>query len=404
VRTDDNATNRHILEEMLKSWRMQPSSVADAGAAIAALKDGARTGERFDLVVTDGQMPVVDGLTLVRWIRHDKALRATPVVLLTSMGTEDQSRTRRLDVSAYLTKPVKQSDLFDAVATIFVADGRRASARQAAPIAGQPRVTRHVLVAEDNAANRKLVTALLERRGHRVTSVENGRLAIDAIDSGRSQFDVVLMDLQMPQIGGLEATRAIRAAEPAGVRLPIVALTAHAMAGDRERCLEAGMDGYLSKPIDPDQLFAVIESTERSAAPASPRQDKRDVVFDDAGALARTGGDRRLLAEIVALFVADCRALLRQLERAVTKADADAVRNAAHSLKGAVANVGGLAVSVVAADLEEARRSGRLNDAPMKLGRLREEIDRLTEAFRTHNLLPSARSRPRPGRRRRRKR
>ena len=225
-------------------------------------------------MIADGQMPDVDGFTLARWIKQDRRLRDIPIVMLTSMGADATGRNRRLGVEAFLTKPVKHSDLFDAIVTHFrggrARDRRTAATPKPISLTGRAAKPLRILVAEDNAANRKLVTALLQKRGHAVKAVENGRLAVAELD-GRAgdRFDVVVMDLQMPEMGGLEATTAIRAHEaPSGRRLPIVALTAHAMQGDRERCLAAGMDGYLSKPIDVDELYTTVESFGRVSAGA----------------------------------------------------------------------------------------------------------------------------------------
>jgi CheY-like chemotaxis protein len=280
--------------------------------------------------------------------------------------------------------------------------------------AGPPRAARrsvrplHILVAEDNAANRKLVTALLGERGHRVQSVENGRLALAAIAASRPPgFDVVLMDLEMPEVGGLDATRTLRAGEdPGRPRLPVIALTAHAMPGDRERCLAAGMDAYLSKPIDAAQLFVAVESLGRTAGEAWAPDPPAGGAFDEAGALARTGGNRRLLGQVAALFRTDSETTIRQLDRALGRRDAEAVRVAAHTLKGSAANVGGAAARAVAADLEEMGRSGRLADAPQAIARLREEVARLIEALRAAGLLgtPGRRAARQPRTRRRARR
>jgi CheY-like chemotaxis protein len=337
-------------------------------------------------------------------------------------------------VAVCLTKPVKHSDLFDTLATLVLRSAapmkmsprrqgqalrgsKRAAARGGTTghaAAGPPRAARrsvrplHILVAEDNAANRKLVTALLGERGHRVQSVENGRLALAAIAASRPPgFDVVLMDLEMPEVGGLDATRTLRAGEdPGRPRLPVIALTAHAMPGDRERCLAAGMDAYLSKPIDAAQLFVAVESLGRTAGEAWAPDPPAGGAFDEAGALARTGGNRRLLGQVAALFRTDSETTIRQLDRALGRRDAEAVRVAAHTLKGSAANVGGAAARAVAADLEEMGRSGRLADAPQAIAWLREEVARLIEALRAAGLLgtPGRRAARQPRTRRRARR
>jgi two-component system, sensor histidine kinase and response regulator len=421
---DDNATNRRILLAMLSDWHMQPTAVGDAPSAIAALRNTARTPARFQLVIADGQMPDVDGFTLARWIKQDRRLRDIPVVMLTSMGSEAATRTKRLGVEAFLTKPVKHSDLFDAIVTHVRGGGRSARSSAAQPLrpvslTGRAVEPLRILVAEDNAANRKLVTALLQKRGHIVKAVENGRLAVAELERASGDaIDVVVMDLQMPEMGGLEATTAIRAREGAGRRVPIVALTAHAMSGDRQRCLAAGMDGYLSKPIDVDELFTTVEGFNGQAGatpsvrppavgPAPPAPGPRDagpaVVFDEAGAVRRSGGDRVLLRKIVSLFRESYPATLLKLQRALTRRDAEALRIAAHTVKGSVANVGGMLARERAARLEDMGRTSQFEDAGEELAALKDAIAQLFTSFAAAGLMarPRRRIAPRKSGRRR---
>jgi PAS domain S-box-containing protein len=415
---DDNGTNRRILEEMLASWQMKPTAVGDAVAALAALRTAASGGARFDVLITDCQMPDVDGFMLVRRLRRERRIAKTPVVMLTSVGQSNAlSRRHRHDVDALLTKPIKHSDLLDALAGLFgVATRHRGSQPTEGRVGARPARTLHVLLAEDNPVNRKLVTTLLRKRGHTVKAVENGRKAVAAIQAlTGAGFDVVLMDLQMPEMGGLAAAQAIREREDSTAigngRLPIVALTAHAMQGDRERCLEAGMDGYLAKPIDVDELIATVErfagavphgSSEPVASPAS------ETVFDERAALAYSGGDRRLLREVVKLFRSDYPASLRRIDRAVRRRDAEALRLAAHALKGAIATVGGTAGRRAAAELEQSARASSFEDAGRASAALRRELERLEEAFAAAGVIarrtrtsPAARKN-RPAQRKRR--
>jgi PAS domain S-box-containing protein len=395
---DDNATNRRILQEMLESWEMRPDMVADAESAVAALRRAAAAGRRFDLVIADGQMPDVDGFMLARRIRQDRRLASTPIVMLTSIGNpNDIARCRRAGIDSYLTKPVKHSDLLDSIASVFGASTRREPAAGAQP-GGRPGPPLRVLVAEDNPVNRKLVTTLLRKRGHRVTAVEHGRAAVDCV-TARS-FDLVLMDLQMPELGGLEATGEIRRHEKAsGGHVPIVALTAHAMSGDRERCLAAGMDGYLFKPIDVDELVRTVESLGRpvaapptihTVAPVAP------AVFDEAIALSHTGGDRRLLREVVSIFRADYPPALRRIQSAIRRGDSEALGAEAHALKGSTATVGAAAARDAAAALEQIGRSGRLGDAQAAYARLQERLHRFERALVETGLARQKRTRAAP--------
>ncbi len=263
---DDNTTSRAYLEELLRDWELRPTVASEASSALEALEHAASTGCPFPFLVVDAQLPGVDGFALAARVREDTRFAAARIVLLLPLdGPADASRCRGLGISGYLTKPVRQSDLWKAL----LAAAREAGfggapagppGRESTPASGQtplPYRPLHILLAEDNVVNQRLVLRLLERAGHRVSVAGSGRAALDLVKE--NHFDLVLMDVQMPEMDGLEATSAIRAREEGtDTRLPIVALTAHAMKGDRERCLAAGMDDYLSKPVRADQLSGVI--------------------------------------------------------------------------------------------------------------------------------------------------
>jgi PAS domain S-box-containing protein len=402
---DDNATNRRILEEMLASWHMTPTTVSNARSAVLALRTAAKAGTKFDVMVSDCQMPEVDGFMLARRVRRERRLAKMPIVMLTSVGQSDEgTRRQRKDVDALLTKPVKHSDLLEAFGRLFgvaTRDGR--TEPTAGHIGSRPVRRLHVLVAEDNPVNRKLVTTLLRKRGHTVKAVENGREAVAAIkDHADAPFEVVLMDLQMPEMGGLEATRAIRDQESQGARrLPLIALTAHAMQGDRARCLEAGMDGYLSKPIDVDELIATVErfgAGDATARAPIGEHEASKAIFDEAAALSYTGGDRRLLKEVVQLFRADYPSSLRKINRALERRDSEALRLAAHRLKGSIATVGAPAARRVAAELEETGRARDFDRAARAYAKLREEIERLERSLAAASLSSNRSRRTRAGR------
>jgi signal transduction histidine kinase/CheY-like chemotaxis protein len=399
---DDNATNRRILEEMLASWRMKPTTVSAAVEALGALHDALETGERFDVMISDCQMPDVDGFTLARRIKSDRRIAQTPIVMLTSIGQPDDSaRRRKAGVDAYLSKPVKHSDLLDALATLFGVSTRLAPKADARSRAATPRRPLRILVAEDNMVNRKLVITLLHKHGHKVKAVENGRAAVEAIEGVKGDgFDVVLMDLQMPEMGGFEATHAVREKEsPAGRRLPIIALTAHAMHGDRERCLRAGMDGYLSKPIDVDELIATVERFGDRVATAPSQaavEHQSAAVFDEQAALAYTGQDRRLLKQVISMFRSEYPTSLRRIEQALRRKDGDGLRAAAHALKGAIATVGSPAGRAAAAALEQVGRSGDLAEADAAYADLRRNIELLEGAFAAADLVGGRKARKAP--------
>jgi CheY-like chemotaxis protein len=255
---DDNATNRRILEGILLTWGMRPT-VVDGGAA--ALETLTNAPEPFPLALIDFQMPDLDGFGLAREIKRHPALNTTMIMMLSSVGHRgDGARARELGVASYLTKPVRQSVLLDAILAVLAGKDQLPSVRPqlvTRHTLNEARQSLRILVAEDNAVNRLLVTALLGKHGHTVVNVTNGREAVEAVES--DHFDLVLMDVQMPEMDGLEAMGLIRQGElTRGGRIPIVALTAHAMTGDRESCIAAGADGYLAKPLNTAALFATI--------------------------------------------------------------------------------------------------------------------------------------------------
>jgi signal transduction histidine kinase/DNA-binding response OmpR family regulator len=257
---DDNFTNRRVLHGILSRWGMKPTAVDGGRAALQAMEVAKNAGYPFPLILLDGQMPEMDGFTLAEHIHKDPELLNATIMMLTSAGhLGDAARCRELGISAYLVKPVRQGELLDAICQVLDGTARK-----------QPEelVTRHtlreekhrirILLAEDNAINQTLAVRILEKRGYSVTVAPDGQAAVEAFQGGG--FDLVLMDIQMPRMDGFQATAAIREREKlTGRRIPIVAMTAHALVGDQERCLASGMDGYVSKPIRTSDLFATIE-------------------------------------------------------------------------------------------------------------------------------------------------
>ncbi len=257
---DDNATNRLILEEMTRNWGMQAVTADNARDAIGLLRQNYQVGARVELVLSDVNMPDVDGLTLAEWIRQDPELKDTRVILLTSGARPDDSRRcEDLRIAASLMKPVKQSELFDAIAASL---GIGSTEKESELSNREPEATLpplRVLLAEDSLVNQRLAVGLLEKHGHSVTVANNGKETVECF--AEEPFDVILMDVEMPEMDGFEATAVIRVKEKlSGGRVPIIAMTAHAMKGDRERCLEAGMDGYVSKPIRVQQVLETLQA------------------------------------------------------------------------------------------------------------------------------------------------
>jgi len=275
---DDNRTNRRILEGMLKRWEMSVASAEGAEEALEQLHAALEAGEPFELILTDMHMPKMDGFALVERIRQRLELSTATIMMLTSAGHRgDAARCEELGISAYLLKPIRQSELRVAVTQVLGTKEKEGTTplitRYSLQGSQEPSASLRILLAEDNLVNQRLAMRLLEKRGHSVVVAGNGRDTVTAFESGG--FDLILMDLQMPEMDGFEATTAIRERErESGNRVPIVALTAHAMKGDREKCLAGGMDGYLTKPIRPAELDNVLDSyvARRKGAPKEPEK------------------------------------------------------------------------------------------------------------------------------------
>jgi CheY-like chemotaxis protein/HPt (histidine-containing phosphotransfer) domain-containing protein len=310
-------------------------------------------------------------------IMQRPGLAGTPLIMLTSAGqTRDCERRRALGIAACLTKPVKQSELLRAIITTLSKSlpvaARPLQAPHTAPI--KKGKTMRILLAEDNIINQRLAVRLLEKQEHWVVVANNGREAIAALE--REQFDLALMDVQMPEMSGLEATAKIREREHAtGGHLPIIALTAYAMKGDRERCLEAGMDGYVSKPIRSAELFQAI--AEATKEPTGPPDESRPEVFDQAKALEVMGDDRELLAELAGLFAEDCPRRLSEIRQAIVRGEGKSVERAAHTLKGTASNFGAWATVAAAQRLEGIGCSRDLAEVKAAYGALETEVNRL---------------------------
>ncbi|WP_313808369.1 response regulator [Sphingobium sp.] len=267
---DDNATNRRILEEMIRGWGMKPLVVENGAKALAALRNAAGIGRPLRLVLLDMMMPGMDGFAVAREIAQGRAAQRPAVIMLSSAQKDEMARrTGATGIGAFLLKPVRQSELLEAIfAALKVTVREETALPEPVP---EDRPSLHVLVAEDNAVNQRLALRLLEKRGHRVKIVGDGAQAVEALM--QDSFDVVLMDVQMPEMDGFQATAIIRERERGtGEHMPIVAMTAHAMRGDRERCLEAGMDDYISKPLRAEDFYEVVEG--RFASAAKPHSEE----------------------------------------------------------------------------------------------------------------------------------
>ena len=371
---DDNATNRLVLEEMLVAWSMRPTLATDGASALAALRKAAEADEPFPLIILDLMMPEMDGAALISLVREMPRLRNPQIIMLSSAGTQPDDK----DV-VWLSKPVKQSDLLNAIVTII-------SEEQVKPVTQTEILTASrqldVLVVDDVPANRQIASHLLQKLGHKVELADNGLEAVDA--SAKQHFDIIFMDVQMPEMDGFEATKAIRDREAGSeAHQLIVAMTAHAMKGDRERCIEAGMDDYIAKPVRRRQMVEMIdcyfpgntiiaESAEVNAEVAA--------VFDQACFLNNIDSDADLARELVSLYREDAPRYLGDLHEAFENDAQQDVVNNAHALKGLLGNFFAVARDA-AANIESMARRGNLEGARAKLDTLDCDIQTFDRAL-----------------------
>jgi CheY-like chemotaxis protein len=369
---------------------MRPTCVSSGPAAVSALQDADGGAESFGLLLLDGHMPETDGFETARRIRADTQWAGTMIMMLRSSALRgDRARCREQGVTHCLTKPICASALLNAIVYAVGPQDRPedSPARTAvrAPDAAGHRPMR-ILVAEDNPVNQKLITKLLEDRGHTITSVQDGTEVLGALRDGA--FDLVLMDVRMPKMNGLEATRRIRQSERQdgrGAHMPIVALTAHAMVEDHRRCLAAGMDGYLSKPVRIDELDAALRRVADGRAVMGTRAGSAgpavaaaaDCPLDARAALEVTQGNVQLLQELVGIFLEDLPAQRAALEAAVRAGEAEPLGEHAHALKGAAGSVGATRTRQLAARLEQLARDDQLDAAAEALAELNRELERL---------------------------
>lgn len=393
---DDNATNRRIIAETLTTWGMQPLTANDAEQALGMLQRSIGMGHTFPLVIVDALMPGMDGYELSQRITDISPNDNPPVILMVS-STDRREFKQREDggaISAYVQKPVTQTDLIRSILRSLKLTQPTTVSQPIKVGTGNPPASLSVLLAEDTPANQKVVTSVLKKRGHSVTVAQNGREAVELFKKQR--FDVVLMDVQMPILDGFQATSVIRALERgAQSSTPIIAMTAHAMRGDREKCLEAGMDAYVAKPLDVKQLLGLIESvaeeppakestadakTADSLLPADPGAP----IVDYAGAMNRLGDDAELFREFVGFYDEDSIKLFRDIEQAVERRQSGELHRAAHSLKGLASNLGAQRVVNSAYNLERIGKSGELKSAAPELERLRHEMRQLDRALENY--------------------
>ncbi len=382
---DDNATNRRILQQLLLHWGMKPTQCDSAASALQTIESAAKNRTRFDLVLLDAMMPVTDGFRLAELMKQRRDLECGTVMMLSSADRPNSAaRCRELGIDTSLVKPVSASALLEAVLAALSDSPKQSEDDLDSPMLAEfvqsPKPIRslRVLVVDDHKPNRKLAIRILERRGHKCESACDGEEAVAAFTS--SSFDLVLMDVQMPETDGLEASRAIRARERStGAHVPIIAMTAHAMTGDRERCLSAGMDGYLSKPIRARELLEKLAMTVGPAPPALQLepQEQPATVVDWPSALRNVGNEQELLVEVTQVLIGELTPMMNLVREAADREDADSLARAVHPLKGSLMFLGETQAGQTAEEIEELAREGDLANLRQLFVGLEKQVERL---------------------------
>ena len=382
----------HSLVKLLTAWQMKPTVVGEKKSALTALENSKVIGQPFALVIIDCSLNELEGFAVSGMIRRSSSFTEIPMIMVTSFGKRgDVARCGELGIAAYLARPFRSSELFEAIVRVMSVSTAHAQAEETLSGTGKVSViTRHslreeakhlsILLAEDSPINQKLAVRMLEKRGHRIVVARNGKEAVDAVEKGR--FDLILMDVQMPELDGFSATAAIREREKVtGIHIPIIAMTAHAMKGDEERCIQAGMDGYISKPVRAEQLFKTVERL----VPARQKEEVTDEgtaevndqkILNKTEVLSRIDGDEELLEELWKLFREDAPHQREKLKVALDSCNLVLVEQHAHTLKGAAANVGAELVRAEALEMEHAARKGNLDEAREHYGRIECELER----------------------------
>lgn len=382
---DDNASVRQIIMEMLESWNMVPMAFAEISDAQGRLMEAEQSKEPYDFVLIDSDLPESGGNVFLQWLQQKNYAKAKPIMMYSSPGQRRHKGYAELGIKGNLTKPVRPSDLLDAILCAL-------DRREVKPVSstmkrkhglGDTGKRLNILVAEDTLFNQKFISRLLLHAGHHCLIVENGIEAVRALENGK--YDLVLMDVQMPEMDGFEATQEIRRLEQGGdSHVPIIAMTAHAMKGDREACLAAGMDEYVSKPVSQEALGKAIQALVPSEPEDSQRladEEEKDIRPDRAALLQAFDNDLDFLQEMLDVFISEYPPMIAEIRQAINGEDAALLRQKAHALKGMLGNFQASAEADIAYRLEEMGRVADLSGADAVYEQLESKIDRLKEVL-----------------------
>jgi two-component system, sensor histidine kinase and response regulator len=379
---DDNATNRRIFHDMLKSWGSIPFVFDSGKAGLESINSKLAQNAIYPIIILDSNMPEMDGFQVAKSIRQISSYDNSSIFMLTSADRQgDAAIARELKINSYMIKPVVSSDLFN---TILISLGKQYSRININITddtqAEEEFTSKTILLAEDNPVNQKLALRILEKKGHTVIVVNNGKEAIEALESHK--YDLILMDVQMPVLDGMEATRLIREKEKTtGAHIPIIAMTAHAMKGDKELCLEAGMDDYISKPVKPEEIYAVINKTKApTPQPVQNTGDSYPINVD--GAMELTDNDLDLFFEIIDIFLESSEKFFDELKNAIEEKNPEKINKTAHRIKGSLANIGAQTASSWAFTLEKAGKTNSLNEIGSTFNAFKNEFNIAVECIR----------------------
>jgi PAS domain S-box-containing protein len=381
---DDNASTRRIAKEMLEEWQMEVKFASNAEEARQILTAVGTEDQPVDVVLIDSDMPGTDGFTLARWIKEEKLKKPLVIMMLTFPHLKRKTEFKQLDIKASVIKPLNPLEVLNTVKAVL---GIKVPAAEPPKKFIETKLktsTRRlkILVAEDTPFNQTFILRLLEKHGFHPTLVENGRQAVDRFDP--DIFDIILMDVQMPEMDGFEATREIRKLEEQiGGHIPVIAMTAYATEGDRERCLEAGMDDYVSKPISAAKLFKAIEVFMAPEGSAQSADGQQGVVLNKDGLIMSFGNDPGLFKELVEIFINDYAQMLTTLRQSFETTDAKTFSRTAHSLKGMLRNFQAETAADTAFDLEQKGKQGQLDGVDQIIERLAGQLDEVAQVLKS---------------------